>query len=626
MQIPNKIKLVFISLLTLNLAFAQKQETFVFEKRGTLVFGDMPRSWHANVYSKEAPYPGSDSYRNYIHQLKQLRYGNQLNTPAPSNVKSVKQTNSEQAIYSLGFEGNFFGGIPNDNDIAISNDGKIVSVSNSDMFVFDETGTTLFDMALADFADSLGLLGNSYDPKVLYDPTEDRFILIFLNGNTADTTDIVVCFSQTNDPLLGWNIYNLTGNPFNNNAWSDFPMVSITEQDFFVTVNHINSDSASWQTGFMQSVIWQVQKSEGYTGDPISSVVHGDVNYEGKPIRNLLPVQGGFDVKDHEMYFISNRNFDMANDSFFVVKIAESLTQNSTPNFSVQAVLANQDYGMPPDAQQTAFAFLQTNDARPLSGIIENGTIHFVGNTVRPTTDKASIYHGKINTLASNWSVDLEILEDDFLEYGYPNLSFTGQTYFDEQLIISFNHTSIDSLPGVSAVFYDVEDGYSERLHLVSGTSFVNVISGNFERWGDYTGSQKKYNEPGTVWLSGFMGYRNNDVLLNKNQHKTFIAKLVSPDSLATKIQERAILNESLYPNPVANQFFFQFELEAANQLIFELYDMQGKLIDKLLEEKLKQGRHEFLFSLNALTDGVYMLSISNQHNELMFSQKIVKR
>lgn len=618
-------KLTSIILLSIVCSFAnaQETETFEFEKIGTFVFEDLAPSWHANVYGKEAPYPGSDSYRNFIHQIKQLRFGDASLREEPS-PKSLKATNSDVAIYSLGFQGNTFGGIPNDNDIAISNEGIVVSVSNSDMFVYDESGMALLDVGLDEFADSLGLVANSYDPKVIYDPGEDRFILVFLNGNDASSTEIVVCFSETNDPSLGWNVYSLTGNPFNNNAWSDFPMISITNQDFFVSVNHINSDSASWQTGFMQSVIWQVQKSDGYAGNLITSIVHSDIDFQGKPIRNLLPVKGGFNLKDDEMYFISNRNFDIANDTFFVLKIAESLNQNSNPTPTVQVVLSSQNYGLPPDASQPMSTFLQTNDARPLSGVIENGIIHFVGNTVRPTSPKASIYHGKINTLNSSWSVDLEIFEDNDLEYGYPNLSFSGQTPYDEQLIISFNHSSIDSFPGVSAIYYRLNDGYSERLHLISGTSRVDVLNGSFERWGDYSGSQKKYNEPGTVWLNGFMGSRNS-LARNPNQHKTFIAKLISPDSLATRLNDVALQTTSLFPNPVANQFFFEFDLKTESYLKFELFDMQGKMIDKLLEEHLKEGRYEFLFTLNPLSKGVYSLRVSNKMNELMFTQKVLK-
>ncbi len=602
-------------------SFAQQQDNFSYEKAASINLSELPPSWHPKVFSIEAPYPGSDSYRNYLHQLKLLRYGDRNISTVANKEKKVAASNP---IYDLGFNANFYGGRPNDNDIAISNDGKVVSVSNSELFVYDDLGNELIEVALSDFADSLSLTAHSYDPKVIYDPNEDRFILAFLNGSDEAATAIVVCFSQSNDPTQGWNIYSLDGNPFNNQAWSDFPMIAMTNQDFFVTVNHIHSDSASWQTGFMQSVIWQVQKSEGYNGGTITTKLHSNVEYANKPIRNLLPVHGGFDLKDDEMYFISNRNFDNTNDTFFLVKIEEPLVQNANPSFTVNVVKSNQNYGLPPDAQQTATTFLQTNDARALSGLIENGIIHFVGNTVDFTTDLASIYHGRLNVLDPNPTVELEILSDNAIEYGYPNLSFTGQSPFDEQLIISFNHASIDSFPGISAIYYNKAEGYSDRLHLKSGNTNVNVVQGDYERWGDYTGNQKKYNEPGVVWINGFIGHKNS-FASSPNQHKTYVAKLTSPDLNATGIQADLNLSSKLYPNPVRESFSLEFDLETSALVDFKIYDVQGKLVHHLMQRHLKAGKNSAFFSTENLQRGMYFLELTDSSNQSLLRTQIIK-
>lgn len=603
---------------------AQNSLDFQIEPIRKLSLSEFSESWHPALYSIERTFPGSDSYRNYLHQLKLLRFsqGSQQAIPA----YSTKKTSALDPIYSSGFVANPFGGIPNDNDLAISNDGFIVSVCNSDMYVYDEQGNALFDLALEDLADSLGLVANSYDPKVIYDQDEDRFILVFLNGNNSNSTDIVVCFSETNDPQGAWNVYSLPGNPLNNNAWSDFPMIAINQNDFFVTVNHINSDSASWQTGFMQSVVWQVEKATGYDGGILNSKVHVNINYNSRPIRNLLPIKGGMELAQDKMYFLSNRNFDFSNDTFFVVEITEALSANPNLGTTSTAVLSNKDYGLPPDAKQTLTTFLQTNDARPLSGFMENGQIHFVGNTVDESGSLAAIYHGKLNTLENPWSVDLEILSDPVLEYGYPNISFTGQTRYDEQAIISFNHTSIDSFPGVSAIFYSLIDGYSDRMHLISGTSVVDVITGEYERWGDYSGSQRRYNEAGTVWINGFMGFRNNLSLNIKNQHRTFIAKLVSPDSLRTSLPLQIEESFSLYPNPMEASFDLKFFNPKTSMVKFNLYNSNGELIDLILEAKVKEGENAFSFSASQLASGVYFLVLQDEHSQTILQEKLVKQ
>lgn len=620
---------ILFSILCVQFNFAQQSTSFQIDKTKTIKVSEIDDSWHAKVFSLEAPYPGSDSYRNYIHQLKQLKFGNTntIETTSIANSNKTGKTNSNQLpILNTGFSANRFGGIPNDNDIAVSNDGFVVSVCNSDVYIYDKNGVELEKFALSDFSDSLNLTAtNHYDPKVIYDVKEDKFILVYLNGSDASATSIVVCFSQTNDPTLDWNLYSLPGNPFNDDAWSDFPMISINEQDFFVSVNHIHSDSASWQTGFMQSVIWQVEKESGYNGGTLNSVVHSNIKSNNKPIRNLRPVKAGIDLKSNEMYFVSNKNFDFLNDTFFLAKINESLIQNPNPSVQVEIVLSDKQYGLPPDAKQTATTFFQTNDARPLGAFIENGQIHFVGNTVDETTNLAAIYHGKINTYASQKAVELNILSDTVLEYGYPNISFSGQNKYDEQAIISFNHTSIDSFPGMSAIFYSLDEAYSERLHLVSGNSNVNVINGNFERWGDYSGSQRKYNEPGKVWINGFKGFYNN-FALSKNQHNTFVASLSSPDTTFTNISIANNIQNKLYPNPVNNSFYLQFKLATKSTLSFKLYDVNGQLVDELLSATTRQGDNQFMFNTASLSKGVYFLNVSDQTNTVLINEKIIKK
>ena len=48
-----------------------------------------------------------------------------------------------------------------------------------------------------------------------------------------------------------------------NNRWTDFPAISITDDELFITGNLI-IPNVSWQIGFDGSVIWQVKKQDGY--------------------------------------------------------------------------------------------------------------------------------------------------------------------------------------------------------------------------------------------------------------------------------------------------------------------------------------------------------------------------
>jgi len=63
-----------------------------------------------------------------------------------------------------------------------------------------------------------------FDPRAIYDPIADKYIVSWLAGNTSNSSLIVIGFSETNDAAGNWNLYALTGDPNNNGQWSDYPM------------------------------------------------------------------------------------------------------------------------------------------------------------------------------------------------------------------------------------------------------------------------------------------------------------------------------------------------------------------------------------------------------------------
>src|ERR1043166_4406599 len=74
------------------------------------------------------------------------------------------------------FNGNITQGTPNDNDLAVSNGGFIISAVNTNINIFNDTGKMLTGKLLSVLGNKLGPLDRTYDPRVIYDPETDRFI------------------------------------------------------------------------------------------------------------------------------------------------------------------------------------------------------------------------------------------------------------------------------------------------------------------------------------------------------------------------------------------------------------------------------------------------------------------
>ena len=611
----------FLSVLTFCLSLnGQDRTEFTITSKGTVNLREINVDWKTKVQHMEAPSPDGDSYRSFLEKKKkdiEEKYSGRS-----SSQISTEFGEAENPIIVREFDGNVFGGgVPNDNTLAISNDGKIVSCVNSNLFVFEEGDSILLNVSLEAFGDTLGLTAHKYDPKVRYDQEADRFILTYLSGNTDSTTNIIVAFSASNDPAGDWNLYALPGNPYNNNYWSDYPALGITKEDFFITINLIES-GVSWQEGFRGTLIWQIDKSTGYAGEDLTSVMWDDIRFGGEFIRNMHPISGGSELKD-EIYFLSNRNFDEINDTIFIIHVTGE-TNDASSELEVKFGITDTPYGMPPNGRQIGAHRLATNDARVLGGFMENGKIQFVANTINHDNGNASVYHGFIDGYETdNPSIQGNILSDS-TDWGYPNIAYTGRYEGDDEAVINFNYVHPQVFSSCGVIYYQGREGtYSDKITTKEGGVYVDLISGT-DRWGDYSGMQRKYNEPGVVWCTGTYGAWVPYGGSSYKGNQTYITKVFSPDSNDVYVPVDTFAF-NLGPNPTADIVSIYFSLEETATTSIYIYDINGKIVKKLIEDEMKSGTNMLSFSSAPLSEGIYFVSIYSE-GVLVQTEKLVKQ
>jgi hypothetical protein len=590
----------------------------------------IPQRWNASLHNLEAPSPGGSNYQSFL--LRQKEQARPSRKGTTTHLGGTNKTTADLPVLGRNFNGNAVGGAPNDNDMAISNDGKLISVINSNISIYDVVGDSLmFTIGLNDFSSSLGLTAGMYDPRAAYDPIEDKFIMVWLSGNRDSTSNIVLAFSETADPLGDWNLYFIPGNMLDGQTWTDYPMIAVTENEFILTGNALINDTIggndSWKFLFKESLIWQIDKQAAFAGDSLRFKFYSNIRYNNAPIRNLCPIQGGSTLMGPEFYLVSNRNFDIENDTFFVLKVTGEYDDPNTA-LEVNITITDQPYGVPPDAKQPTGRFLQTNDCRVLDGYIEEGIIHFVGNTILPDSARSGIYHGQIVTWDGSYACTGTIIGQHSLEYGYPAISYTGKYKYDDEAVISFSYVSEDSFPGVSAVFYNGFNGdYSDRLLIKEGEAHIQRSVSPNQRWGDYSGNQRKYDEPGKVWITGYYGiFVNNVQFNNRNLNATWVAELTSPDTLsfsgiaASKPTPSQI---STYPNPSTDMVYVQFESPEDKWVEIALYNLSGQLVKTFIRDDAKPGTNQFSFSVAPLAAGTYLLNITGNQG-IIATQKVV--
>jgi hypothetical protein len=333
-------------------AYAQKVQSVSTPIVGKVDVTAHQEVWNANLQNMEMPSPGGDSEKARLLQLK-VNQSNQYPRKFSPRKKSNNEKNLGDNVFSSveGMEGNTYNNrVPNDNSLAISNDGILVSCINSRYMFYDTEADTLMDEGyLNDFIAQFSLTVSKYDPKMTYDPNEDRFILTFLAGTVYQNNKVIVCFSTTNNPMDDWNVYLLPGDALGTNHWTDYPAVAVNESEFFVTGNLLYNDS-SWQTGFYQSIIWQIDKFSGYRGDSLlTSELWSDI-YDGTAkVRNIHPVKGARNLMGEKQYFLSTRNFAAECDTVYLITIDNTIASGSA-QMDINRLSNNDHYFMAPNA------------------------------------------------------------------------------------------------------------------------------------------------------------------------------------------------------------------------------------------------------------------------------------
>lgn len=546
-------------------------------------------------------------------ELQKLK--SEANQKATVLTYKTPSTQVDGPIIHGTWNGNSTGsGTPLDNHLAISKNGKIVAVQNSNFGVYNTNGQQLQQRSLASIASSLGLNNTKYDPRVIYDPLHDRFILVFLNGSSASSSRVVVGFSATNDPTGAWFMYALNGNLrdnqiINQDVWTDFPSIGISTEELFITGNLFTNQGQGLGAG-----IWQIPLSEGYVGATLNPEIYV-TNYFA-----LCPVTGATQPYGPDMYFIRTQ-VGNSND-LYVHYITNSIQNGGTLNLPVTLNLSL-NYSFPPDApQKNTTLKLSGNDNRIQSAYLENNIIVFALNS--SLNNKNIIYYGMVylNSLGLGFAFAdaLYIVSEDY-SIAYPNVVYAGCSGTNgNNSIIFVDYSSSNNFPGVGAIAVNSDGDYSEMVIAYEGSGPIGFGTSSPFRWGDYTGAFLRQDGSNEIWAYGAVG---SSVGVNTPRLVKMTSNLCQ--TTANTIPTPSTSSIQISPNPFIHELSFDFEVPLTAEYDFLLYDLQGRLIKNLLSEKLYQGNAKFTMNLNALPTGTYFIKVTQNQNALV-SHKVVKQ
>jgi hypothetical protein len=98
------------------------------------------------------------------------------------------------------------------------------------------TGAVLSTTSIAAFWSATGFSNTVFDPKTLYDPYNDRWILCAVTNAGQPGASIVLGLSQTSDPEGAYSLYAIDADP-TDLRWADFPTIGFNKNWIAINVN-----------------------------------------------------------------------------------------------------------------------------------------------------------------------------------------------------------------------------------------------------------------------------------------------------------------------------------------------------------------------------------------------------
>jgi hypothetical protein len=488
-------------------------------------------------------------------------------------------------------------------NIAISNAGRIVSISNGWINYYNEDGRLVFSDSLYHFCKGL------IDVRLTYDPKKDRFIFIVAHGVT-DFISIfegdgeLIAFSKTNNPMDGWNFYVFNYPYFNDKSSGDFDMLGISDDEAFITSIFPSPSSPM----IKHATIIQIDKNAGYAGAASISSQIFDAPLTDAVKGSIVPAQGGSTTYGPNIYFVMANELSNASNKYNVYEITNTIASGKAVLNKYKTVTSNVSYSGGGTAYQPGGIQLvdinAPNNEFISNAFYENGILQFCQST--NVNGKAGIYIGRISGIPNNLSCSAKTIGDPNLYLQFPSIAYSGGSSSDNSAIVGIEHTGANTYPGLSAVYVNSNFEISALTTVKAGNDTINGL------WGDYSGICRRYNHPGECWFEGQYG---SNIFPNIN----WIAKLKNPancegQSIVSRNTQAEKLSPGLkvYPNPFSGSTSVSFTIYESQNVSVKIFDTNGKMIKVLAAAKFEKGPYTLKWNTAEMSAGIYLLQFES--------------
>jgi len=425
--------------------------------------------------------------------------------------KAVINTPSRSRTLSPPPDTTFLGILDNQSSIppdvmGTAGDDYVMTTLNTQVRIHEKDGTPVMTTGLSSFWGPMPDHESTFDPKIVYDPYNDRWIFVTPSHPSLGLSKLYVGVSQTSDPTGDWNMYWVNTDP-TDITWFDFPTIGFNKKWIVVSGNQFGGD--------FYRTVFVFNKQEAYDGVQ-------NLNYtrfattEGFTIAPMVT----YDTTLESMYLISAASGN--SNGYGYIKKFKIEGDVNNPNFIYEGAIGVPD---PWDSyvgnagnflpQKGSSALINAVDARIVNVVYRNGKIWAVHHIFLPANNpqRVAVQWWQLDT--TGVILERGRIEDTTNLYSFAFPSIAVNKF--EDIMIGHDVFSVDQYPSAAYSFkgnYEASGTIRTYYQYKDGLAPYNKSFGSGRnRWGDYSSTaldpvdqtdfwtiQEYSEEPSSTW------------------------------------------------------------------------------------------------------------------------------
>ena len=335
-----------------------------------------------------------------------------------------------------------------------------------------------------------------FDPRVLYDPYSDRWLVSAGSDPVLPSSEILYGISETGDPQGRWRLYAIDADP-ENATFADFPTLGFDQSTVAIGLNMFDNATQAYVRGRL-IVLDYASLRAGGSGDPLDLSVPG--GFALQPAITFSPTEQTLYLVEHVDSMSATYRLWALRDRTLSV-VGGGPQTNPLGPFGTPGPLnvLPQDVGRGVDS----------GDSRAGNAVFRNGHVWYAqtiglpaGGTgygthtavqwVELDTNAAFVQGGRVDDPhALPWNGGHS--------YAFPSLAVNAR---DDVLVGFSEFQSTDFVDAAYAyrAGTDPPNTMREPVTLKDGEGPYTKTRGGFNRWGDYSGTQVDPSDDLSLW------------------------------------------------------------------------------------------------------------------------------